>query len=187
MRAAVRTGVERLRWWALGAALVAAPAFASPSTARPRVSANGLYTIRFTQLAPQQCVLEVSRQDGPSWTLPRCVGAVEDLFFVSNDGQAFWVLHPVPRVPDGKRNKQRPERWGQVVVAVRYDRSGKMLESRSLGSFVKGPDREKLVDLGLRFGWLAGTSGAPGVAPRMTDAGVVELDTVADKRYRLKF
>lgn len=187
MRAAVRTGVERLKWLALGAALVAAPAFASPSSARPRVSANGLYTIRFTQFAPEKCLLEVSKEGGGSWTLSRCVGSAEDLFFVSNDGQRFWVLHPVPKVPEGRQNAQHPERWGRVVVAVRYDRSGKVLEARSLDGFVKRPQRDKLVDLGLRFGWLAGVSGAPGVAPRMTDAGVVELDTVADKRYRLSF
>lgn len=183
---AVRNGLGAVRWLAL-LALAAAPAWGAPSQSRPRVSANGLYTISFAQQAAGQCLLTVSKEDGPLWSLSRCVGSAEDAFFVSNDGEQFWVLHAVPKVPQGHRYKQHPERWGKVVVAVRYDRNGQALERRTLGSFVKVREREKLVDLGLRFGWLAGVSGAPGVAPRQKEGGAVELDTVANVRYRLGF
>jgi hypothetical protein len=176
--------------WGVGLlllALVASPAGAEGSQSRPRVSANGIYTVKFAEQGKGHCLLTVTRENGPGWRLGKCLGSAEDLFFVSNDGQQIWVLRTVPRVPRGHRFHQRPERWGKVVVAVRYDRTGKVLEARTLGSFVKRHEREKLVDLGLRFGWLAGVSGAPGAAPRMKDGGVVELDTVADKRYRLHF
>jgi hypothetical protein len=168
-------------------ALIASPAWAQGSQSRPRVSANGIYTVKFAEQGPGRCLLTVSRENGPTWSIARCVGSAQDLFFVSNDGQQVWVLRTVPRVPRGHRFHQRPERWGKVVVAVRYDRTGKVRETRTLGAFVKRHQREKLVDLGLRFGWLAGVSGAPGAAPRMKDGGVVELDTVADTRYRLHF
>jgi hypothetical protein len=176
-----------VKGWLLLLGLATAPAWAAPSTSRPRVSANGLYTITFAQQGPGQCLLTVSKEDGPLWSLSRCVGSPEDAFFVSNDGGQFWVLHAVPRVPSGHRYQQHPERWGKVVVAVRFDRTGTVLERRTLASFVTVREREKLVDLGLRFGWLAGVGGAPGVAPRQKDGGVVVLDTVANRQYRLGF
>jgi len=182
----VRTG-PGVKGWLLLLGLTAGSAWAAPSTSRPRVSANGLYTITFVQQDPRQCLLTVSKEDGPLWSLSRCVGSPEDAFFVSNDGSQFWVLHAVPKVPAGRRFPQHPERWGKVVVAARFDRTGKVLERRTLGSFVKVREREKLVDLGLRFGWLAGVGGAPGVAPRQKEGGVVVLDTVANRQYRLGF
>jgi hypothetical protein len=172
---------------ALGTQLWALPAGASPSSSRPRVSPNGLFTIRFTETSPGHCVVEIAKDGGGTARIPRCVGGAQDFYFVGNDGGSFWVLHAVPKVPRGRRYHQHPERWGKVVVAVRYDRSGKVLGVRRLRTFVRGRDVAKLMDKGLRFGWLAGVSGAVGAPPRMTDAGVVELDTVADKRFRLRF
>src|SRR5688572_233905 len=42
---------------------------------------------------PVRCRLEVARETGVVWTLEKCIGAVDDVYLVSNDADRVWILH----------------------------------------------------------------------------------------------
>jgi hypothetical protein len=170
-----------------GAVLLASPGLAGePTSSRSHSSPNGLWSIKLTELEPGKCRVETSKDNAPAWHLERCVGTADDHLFVSDDGQRFWVVHSFPRIPEARAAQGRPEKWLGVEVAAEYDRDGQKLQSRVLKSFMTH-ELEKLRDMGHRFVWLSGVGGLPGKGPRVTDAGLVELDTASDKTFRLKF
>ncbi|AKJ08057.1 hypothetical protein ATI61_107494 [Archangium gephyra] len=169
--------------------LVALPALGQERSSRARVSANGAFTVRLVQKAPGKCTLEVARESGPVWTLKQCVGGVDDLYFVSNDGERVWVLFPLaPKGTvklSGKQYKKVPA-WANTVVAEQYGRGGRLQERRLL-SFVSPREVSEVRELGQHLKWLEGVLGVPGKGPRLTDAGRIEFETVGNKSHQLTF
>ncbi len=160
-----------------------------PKKSKTTVSARGDYSVRLVELGPKQCRLEVLKESTPAWHLERCVGTVDDLYFVSNDGARVWVVKTIPQkapVRRGKRTKY-PD-WTYVEVAALYGRDGSKLKSKQLHDFVKSRDGLNDVrQLESHFKWLEGVAGVPGKAPRLNDAGQVELETIEPKGFKLEF
>ena len=161
---------------------------AGQRASRPRVSANGLYTVRLVEPAPGRCRLEVTAETGlGGWSTERCVGSVDDLFFVANDGARVWVLRPL--VEKGKRRvkgKKWPA-WANAKVAWQVGRNGQVRESRWLAGLLPAKRLNEVRQFRAHFGWLEGTLGIPGKGPRLTDAGTVEFETVEGRTHRLTF
>jgi hypothetical protein len=183
-------------------ALVAARVSAEePGQSRGRASSNAEYGIVMRVEAEGRCRVEVSRDTDVAWTLPRCVGTVDDLYFVSNSGERFWVLAALPKsvppppgsVPVGEaqrsasRKKPPFDGFGPVVVAVQYDRLGNVVGQRKLGELLPKGAYGKLRKLDRRFVWLEGVLGVPGKEPRVNDRNQVEFETVEPKTVRLDF
>lgn len=170
--------------------LVALPALGQERSSRARVSANGTYSVRLVQQAAGKCTLEVAKESGPVWTLQQCVGGVDDLYFVSNDGERVWVFFPLApkgtkKLP-GKKYKKVPA-WANTVVAEQYDRQGRRVQERRLLSFVGQRELSEVRQLGQHLKWLEGVLGVPGKGPRLTDAGRIEFETVGGKSHQLTF
>ena len=177
------------------ALLLTLPAAGAERVSRSRVSANGVYTVRLVQTEPGQCRLEVSKESGPVWSLPKCVGLVDDLFFVSNDGERVWVMRPLAekapevksKVSGRKKKKSQVPGWARAPVAALYGRDGQKLDEKLLTEFVAPKDMGELRELTGHFKWLEGTLGIPGKGPRLTDDGHVEFEAVGGKHHRLTF
>jgi hypothetical protein len=156
-------------------------------------SSNGVWSIQLVQSGPEQCRVEATRDADPAWTLERCVGTVEDLYFISNDGERFWVLRVLPKtppLPKQKGTKAKPPPPGtpfiSAQVAALFDKQGNVLVERTLKDFLQRRF-DKLRDLETHFCWLEGELGVPGRRPRMTDNNQVEFETVEPKTFRLDF
>jgi hypothetical protein len=168
---------------------------------RARASSNGEYSVIMRTEASGKCRVEVSRDTDPAWTLPRCVGSVDDLYFISDSGERFWVLAALPKskpspqkpAPVGEaqtraaRKVRSPDVYSSVVVAVLYDRLGNTLGERKLSELLSPESFRKVRTLDRRFVWLEGVSGVPGREPRVTDKNEVEFDTVEPRTLRLGF
>ena len=180
----------------------AAPALAEElGQSRGRASSNAEYGIVMRVEAPEKCRVEVTRDTEVAWTLPRCVGAVDDLYFVSNSGERFWVLASLPKslppppgtAPVGEaqkraaRKKKPFDAYGPVVVAVLYDRLGGLRSERKLSELLPRSAHPKLRVLDRRFVWLEGVLGVPGKEPRVNDRNQVEFETVEPRTWRLDF
>ncbi|MBM7113064.1 hypothetical protein [Archangium primigenium] len=180
-----------LRSVVLGIILLAAPGLAAERSSRPRVSANGAYSVRMVVTGPDQCTLEVSRESGVEWKLTQCVGSADDLYFVSNDGEKVWVLLPLAtkgtqKLP-GKQNKALPA-WANTPVAALYDRHGAKVEERRLLDFVSRQALPEVRQMTQHLKWLEGMLGVPGKGPRLTDAGRIDFETVGGgKTHQLTF
>jgi hypothetical protein len=182
---------------ALALLLLALPALAEERKGRARVSANGLYSVRMVEEAPGRCRLEVSKESGPVWSLPQCVGARDDFYFVSNDGERVWVLWPLvekgkeppppPRKKGAKRRPKGPPAWAHVAVAAQYDSKGNRLQEKRLTELLSTRQLTEVRQLTHHFKWLEGTLGIPGKGPRLTDAGVVEFEPVGGSTHQLTF
>jgi len=175
--------------------LLAVAGHADPKKGKTRVSANGLFGIRMLELSDKSCRVEVVREQTTAWTLDKCVGVADDLYFVSDDGQRFWVLYPLPERPE-KDSAEQPRRRGKkprpavldVVVAAEYDRQGNPLQMKRLSDFMPEKSVEELRELGRHFKWLAGVLSVPGKPPRLIDSGDLEFETVVvGQTYTLKF
>jgi hypothetical protein len=169
--------------------LVALPASAERAS-RARVSANGAFSVSLVEKAPGRCALEVAKESGPVWTLERCVGGVDDLYFVSDDGERVWVLYPLApkgtKKLRGKKFKKVPA-WANTRVAVQVDRQGGHVKERRLLDFVGPRELSEVRELGKHLKWLEGVVGVPGKGPRLTDAGRIEFETVGGKSHQLTF
>jgi hypothetical protein len=180
--------------WLLALALLGAgSAGAEGRTSRRSVSVDGGYRIQMTVEAPGKCLLEVSTEGRPVWTLPRCVGGTEDAYFISRDGQRFWVVHTLPEKGQGKpvwkkKGKQRllvAPGYAGVQVAEKFNARGERLASRRLSELLGRAGYGKVRELAHHFSWLEGVNGVPGKGPRLNDAGVVELETVEGRTVLL--
>ncbi len=168
---------------------VALPASAAERSSRSRVSANGTFSVRLVEQAGK-CMLEVSKDSGTVWTLRQCVGGVDDLYFVSDDGERVWVLFPLApkgtqKLP-GKKYKKVPA-WANTVVAVQYDRRGERLQERRLLDFMAQRELTEVRQLGQHLKWLEGLLGVPGKGPRLTNTGRIEFETVGGKTHQMTF
>jgi hypothetical protein len=170
-------------------------ALAAPREGTAHASSNGVWSIQLFESGPEQCRLEATRDADPAWSLERCVGTVEDLFFISNDGERFWVLSVLPRTPTPpkpkpKAGKPQPlppgEPFLSAVVATLYDKQGKVLSEKTLRDFLIRRF-DKLRDLGAHFCWLEGELSVPGRRPRTTESNQVEFETVDPRTFRLDF
>lgn len=172
-----------------------------PAQSRGRASSNAEYGIVLRVEAPGRCRVEVTRDADVAWTLPRCVGTVDDLYFVSNSGERFWVLASLPRslplpagaAPVGEAQKRAARKkapfdaFGPVTVAVLYDRLGNVLAERRLSELLPSSAHRKLRVLDRRFVWLEGVLGVPGREPRANERNQVEFETVEPRAVRLDF
>jgi hypothetical protein len=180
---------------ALALLFLALPALAEERKGKTRVSANGLYGVHLVEVAPGQCRLEVTKESGPAWSLPQCLGTVDDFFFVSNDGEKVWVLWPLVEKgkaqPAPKSKKKRapkgPPAWANVVVAAQYDSKGNRLQEKRLTELLNTRQLSEVRQLTHHFKWLEGTLSIPGKGPRLTDAGVVEFEPVGGSTHQLTF
>ena len=166
-----------------------------------RASSNAEYGIVMRVEAPGKCRVEASRDTDVAWTLPRCVGTVDDLYFISNSGERFWVLATLPKsippppgsAPVGEAQKRAAQKkppfdgHGPVVVAVQYDRLGNVVGQRKLVELVPKSAYRRLRKLDRRFIWLEGVLGVPGKEPRVNDRNQVEFETVEPKTLQLDF
>jgi hypothetical protein len=166
---------------------------ASARESSAHASSSGVWSIQFVETSPEHCRVEATRDADPAWTLERCVGTVEDLFFISNDGERFWVLRVLPRTPPApkqKGTKAKPPPPGEpfvsAQVAALFDKQGNVLAERTLKDFLKRRF-DKLRDLDSHFCWLEGELGVPGRRPRITDTNQVEFETVEPRTFRLDF
>lgn len=173
--------------------LLALPGLAAERVSKARVSANGMYSVRLVESAPGKCRVEMVRESGLAWQFEGCVGTVDDLYFASNDGERFWVLHPLAEMGTkgttqvrGKQKVRIPA-WANTKVAVLYDKTGQKLRERRLPDFVSPKEFGEVRQLKGHFKWLEGTLGIPGKGPRLTDAEKVEFEAVGGKKHQLSF
>lgn len=168
---------------------IAGPSYSGePRVSRMRVSQSGRFAVRLTESGPGQCALEVLKDSAPHWTLNQCVGTADDLYFVSDDGERFWVLRTLPEKPRRRPKKARRAAWTRAQVAAEYDRSGKEVAGKRLFDLV--PTRgglDEVRQLETHFKWLEGVLGVPGTPPRLNEAGQIELVTIDHRQHRLKF
>jgi len=198
----VRTGRCETTLLLLFQAAFAARAAAEESgQSRGRASSNAEYGIVMRVESPGKCRVEVTRDMDVAWTLPRCLGTVDDLYFVSNSGERFWVLAALPKsvpppphaTPVGEEQKRAARKkpvfdsYGPVVVAVLYDRLGNELAERKLSELLSKSGIRKVRVLDRRFAWLEGILGVPGKEPRVNDRNQVEFETVEPRTWRLGF
>ncbi len=161
------------------AEVVAAPAPA-PLTGEARKwtwtvsSQDGRASVSQRFLGPGQCRVESSGAT-PAWSVEECRGDSLQLHFVSPDGRRLLVLDAMP---------QAQESWRVAPVAWLYE-GGALVSSTNAGAFVT--DEKKLMRVGSRFAWLAGTNGLPGVAPAYAAAGFVDGTTVAGNAIHVGF
>jgi len=181
--------------------LAARSAAAQSGESRARASSNAEFGIVMRVEAAGRCRIEVTRDTETAWTLPKCLGTADDLYFVSNSGQRFWVLAALPKslppppgtAPVGEEQKRRARKkpafdaYGPVLVAVLYDRLGNVLLERRLSELLPKPAYERVRVLDRRFVWLEGVYGVPGQEPRVNDKNQVEFETVEPKTWRLEF
>ena len=165
---------------------------------RTRASSNAEYGIVMRIEAPGKCRVEVTRDTDVAWTLPRCVGTVDDQYFVSNSGEHFWVLAALPKSiphPDAVSPSQKKaagkkppfDAYGPVVVGVLYDRLGNVITERKLSALLPKSSHRKLRLYDRRFVWMEGVLGVPGKEPRVNDRNQVEFETVEPRSQRLDF
>jgi hypothetical protein len=131
----------------------------------------------------------VSQESEVVWELPRCFGNVDDLYFISNDGERVWILLTLPEVPASPPRKRTRliDLVGRAPVAYLVDRAGQILQSRKLASFVDPSNRRRLQILSRHFKWLEGVAAVPGRAPRSDAHNQVELEVVGPRTHRLVF
>ncbi|HSP18988.1 MAG TPA: hypothetical protein VLQ79_05725 [Myxococcaceae bacterium] len=190
-------------WAALLVFVLSAPALAEEvGRSRGRASSNAEYGIVMRVEGPGKCRVEVTRDTEVAWTLPRCVGSVDDLYFVSDSGERFWVLASLPKslapptastpapgpTKSSARKKAPPfDAYGPVVVAWLYDRVGNRVAERHLAELLPTSAHRKVRKLDRRFVWLEGVLGVPGREPRANEHNQVEFETVEPKTWRLEY
>ncbi|MFZ5468912.1 MAG: hypothetical protein ACOZIN_05680 [Myxococcota bacterium] len=162
--------------------VLAAPAAAEETVGRTQISSDGARGIRFVHVGKGQCRIEAVSGTEVTWKLEECVGSIDDLYFISNDGERFWVLTPLPQKPKGKK-----VRWDSAVVARLFDKEGTLLQVKSLRDLVPPKGREAVRQLKKHFKWLEGVVDVPGKGPRVAEGDQVEFETVDRRTVRLRF
>ena len=172
----------RIAWIAL---LCAAPALAEHA-GRAISSVDGMYAIRFVEVGPGKCRIEALKGQEVAWSLEQCLGTIDDIYLISQDGERFWQIRALPETPNRRKGEKVSPHF-RAVVAVLYDKTGKALRTKRLEDFLQRYRLGLVRQLGHHFKWLEGVMGIPGKGPRITDDNQVEFETVAQKSHRLKF
>jgi len=163
----------------------AAPA-AEPKSTPTKSSANGLYAIRLQQVGDKKCRIQVMKDRDVAWQMDKCLGTVDDLLFINNDGSRFWVLSVVPEIPERAAGAKTDPVF-EATVAAEYDKDGRLLASRKLKDFLEYKRRGLVRKLEKHFKWLEGVLDVPGKSPRVSDAELLELEPVGGKTQQLRF
>jgi len=158
---------------------------ATPKSSKSQSSATGVYSIKLNELEAGKCQVEVKEETKLAWQLDKCVGTTDDFYFVSDNGQRFWVIHAFPEKPAS--TKPESDAWLSVVVAVLYDPQGKALRLIRAREVVPAGARHRVRQLDKHFLWLKGVGGIPGQMPRVNDHNEVELEPVDSRPVHLKF
>jgi hypothetical protein len=165
---------------------------AEPKSSPTKSSANGLYAIRAEQVDEKTCRVVAMKDRDVVWKVDRCLATPDDLLFINNDGNRFWVLHILPELPEpptvrGAPTTTRGDPMYETVVAAEYDKDGKALQSRKLKDFLEYKRRGLLRKLEKHFKWMQGVLDVPGKSPRVSDADLLEFEPVSGKTQQLKF
>jgi hypothetical protein len=173
---------------------------ADPKVSHTELSANGKFGIRLRQLGKGECQVEILRGNTPDFVLNKCVGTVDDLYFISNDGSRFWTLYVLPRKSrfeqtDPIKENDQPtdtwqnsDTWQDSVVAVLFNRHGQVIQSKRLADIVVSKkDRARIRQFHSHFQWLEGVSGIRGKPPRVNSQNKVALEIIGGKTYTLSF
>lgn len=158
---------------------------ATPKSSKSQSSATGVYSIRLVEQEAGKCQVEVLEETKLAWQLDKCVGTTDDFYFVSDDGQRFWVIRAFPEKPTP--TKPESDAWLSVVVAVLYDRQGKALKRIPARELIPARARYLVRQLDKHFLWLNGVGGIPGQMPHVNDHNQVELEPVDSRPVHLKF
>ncbi|MFL5318339.1 MAG: hypothetical protein ACJ790_01690 [Myxococcaceae bacterium] len=158
-----------LLFWA-----AAASAQESEKISKKQVSANGLYTVYLRENPDKSCLVVALKDGAPFWQLQQCVGSATDLYFISNDGQRFWVVRPLAKIQKAK--KKNP--WGDNLVLQLYNREGEVKSSHSAGALVPRLAWGQVRELGGHVKWVEGVNGVAGKPPRVNDDNQLEVDPV---------
>ena len=197
MRGAGRLAVGWLLSGALGLGAVAG---AAEKVGVTRLSSNGNYGVRFTELDGGGCKLDAHRDTQVAWTLSGCVGTVDDVYLIADSGNRLWVLFTLPEekaapkgpppADSGRRTRRAmTDRapFSRVTVAKLMDRTGKVLQQKTLQDLIGPRGRDKVRQLGRHFKWLGGVSGVAGNSPRVNEHNQVELETIDLRKLQLDF
>lgn len=157
----------------------------TPKTSKWQTSATGVYSIRLVEFQKGSCRVEVMEESKLAWQLDKCVGTTDDFYFVANNGERFWVVRAFPEKPEP--TKGNPDPWLSVVVAVLYERGGKVLRRVTARELVPVQARHRVRQLGGHFLWLKGVGGVPGEMPRVSNHNEVELEPVESRPVHMKF
>ncbi len=163
--------------------LLSGLALGQEKSSKPQVSADGVYSIRLIERGEGKCELEVTKDQQPDWTLAKCVGTADDLYFVSTDGRRFWVLKSLGEKP--AKSKPSSNAWFKTVVATLYGKDGGVVRVKRVNELVT--HRGEVRQLERHFKWLEGVAGVPGRMPRVNDKNEVELEVVGGKAHKLSF
>lgn len=166
--------------------LLAAGAAQAEKVGKARSSVNGLYAIRFVESEPGRCRVEALKDSAVHWKLEQCLATIDDMLFVDGDGQRFWVIRTLPRIPKRLKRERRPPHL-RAVVATLYEADGRVVRNVTLGMLLEKHRTSQLRPLKRHFQWLEGVFSVPGKAPRLNEKNQVELETVAAKTIRLEF
>jgi hypothetical protein len=127
-----------------------------------------MYSVRLVEAEPGQCRVEMSRESGVVWQFSGCVGTVDDLYFASNDGERFWIIHPLAEkgtkgtVQIRGKKKVKVPAWANTTVAVLYDKAGQRLREKRLPDFVGSKEQGEVRQMKGHFKWLEGPVRARG-------------------------
>jgi hypothetical protein len=170
----------------LGVCFVSASVFAQDAVPPPTVvSSNQAHAVRHQRLG-NTCQIVALRETEVKWVLDKCLGEQDDLFFISNDGNRFWVLHVLPSKAKSSSTRKTPA-WWRAVVAVEYDWKGRVLRQRRLSELLQPIERTKVHELDRHFKWLEGVVGMKGRSPRVNEKNQVEFEVVGGKTVTLDF
>jgi hypothetical protein len=165
-----------------GSAPAPAPPAPEPKTSKVSASSNGEFAIKLVQ-APNECFIEAVKKSDVAWRLDKCLGTPDDLYFVNDYGDRFWVLKTLPQKPAPRKKRRLP--WVKTPVASLYDREGKLISTRTLIQLMpKGSHSVR--HLTNHFMWLEGVVSVPGRPPRVNN-NQVEFETLAGQTVKLAF
>jgi hypothetical protein len=168
------------------ALLAGAVASAEPKVTKTQISSDGSHGVRF-ESEGDRCKLVGVNGTTDSWTLEKCVGASDDLFFVSNDGDRVWILHALPQKPPRAAKGKKGTPWYSVTVAELIEKDGSFVRALKLTDLVDQRGREKVEQLEKHFKWLEGVLGMPGKGPRINDKDQVEFEVAGTRNHKLGF
>ena len=142
---------------------------------KKQVSANGLYSIYLSERPDKSCLVVAQKDGVPHWQLQSCVGQASDLYFISNDGNRFWVVKPLARIAKGSKKKLP---WAGAVVLQLYNREGALKSQHTAGELVPKLAAGQVRELGGHVKWVEGVNGVRGKPPRVSDHNELEVDPV---------
>jgi len=162
-------------------ALLAPAAARADARAWSVVSPNADFEATQSPVGDTGCRVEVKRGERTVvWTVDRCLGTADDLYFLSNTGEGLIVFRTFP----GKASDKAAGMKGALGVEVFA--KGERLVGHAVGRFVV--DVRPLVNAKRHFYWIEGALGQPGVPPGPSKAAdAIEFSTLDRKSWSVGF